>query len=180
MDIVKLTDEHAIETMQSHVERSLDDPEIRVFQILGNFGIGKRTALRSVFDERGIEPLKHNYTILETAKPIIEKIAAYPAAIHFWGDVFRSNIMHPEVLSAFQGLQNGTITFTGTFLLVANDREFPDEDFPPFPGVHIDFEDTGSMLRHLEQQIGRKGRSDVAIRAQSGNLARKQNEERDH
>lgn len=180
MDIVKLSDEDAIETMQRHVERALDDPEIRVFQVLGKFGIGKRTALRSVFDERDIEPIEHHYTILETTKPIVEKIAAYPDAIHLWDDVFRSNIMHPEVLSVFQGLHNGTITFNGTFLLVANDREFPDGDFPPFPGVHIDFEDLPVLLKHLEQQMRLKGQPDFAIRARLGNLARERKGERDH
>ena len=157
MDIVKLTDENAIEAMQNHVERALDDPEIRVFQVLGNFGIGKRTALRSVFDDRNIVTVEHHYTILETAKPIADKVAAHPNAIHLWDDVFRSNIMHSEVLSAFQGLQDGTIAFNGTFLLVANDREFPDGDFPPFPGVHIEFADTAVLLEHLERQMRLKG-----------------------
>lgn len=154
MDIVKLSDENAIETMMTRVERALDDPEIRVFQVLGYFGIGKRTAVRSVFDERDIDPIEHDYTILETEKPIVEKIAAYPDAIHLWDDVFRSNIMRPEVLSAFEKIHNGAIDFNGTFLLVANDKEFPDRDFPPFPGVHVEFKNNEALLQHLERQMG--------------------------
>lgn len=38
MNILKLTDEHAIKTMKTHVEHAIDNPEIRVFQILGYLG----------------------------------------------------------------------------------------------------------------------------------------------
>lgn len=88
----------------------------------------------------------------------------YPDAIHLWDDVFRSNIMHPEVFSAFERIQNGAIDFNGTFLLVANDQEFANGVFPPFPGVHIDFEDNSVLLKHLEHQMRSKGQPDHAIR----------------
>ncbi|WP_215730289.1 hypothetical protein [Alkalispirochaeta alkalica] len=66
--------------------------------------------------------------------------------------MFRSNIMHPEVLSAFQRIQGGAIDFHGTFLLVANDKEFPDGNFPPFPGVYIEFKNNKAFLQYLERQ----------------------------
>ena len=48
MEIVKLTDETAIETMKTHLERALDDGAVKIFQVVGKYGIGKRTAVRSV------------------------------------------------------------------------------------------------------------------------------------
>ncbi len=180
MDIVKLPDENAIETMKTHVEHAMDNPEIRVFQILGYFGIGKRTALRTLFDDRDIVPVEHDYTIIETATPIVDKVTKFPNAIHLWDDVFRSNIMHPEVLSAFQRIQDGTIEFNGTFLLVANDQEFPDGDFPPFPGVHIEFDNVEVLLQHLERIMRRDGHTESAIRRGLANVARWTEEKKDH
>ena len=175
MDIVKLTDKNAIEKMRTRVERALDDPQVRVFQIFGRFGIGKRTAIHALFHDRGILPVEHNYTIIETGKPVVDKVVAYPHAIHLWDDVFHSNIMHPEVLSAFQKIQDGTIEFNGTFLLVANDHEFPNYEFPPFPGVHIEFAEITVLLEHLEPQMRSKGHSEGAIyhRLQSAVLSTK-------
>lgn len=180
MKIVKLSDNNSIETMKSHVAHAIDNPEIRVFQILGFFGIGKRTAIRGLFDDRKIVPVEHNYTIIETAKPIVEKITKYPDAIHLWDDVFSSNIMHPEVLSAFQRIQNGGIDFNGTFLLVANDQEFTEDDFPPFPGVHINFDDITVLLSHLERQMRREGEPDSTIRYHLRNVYEWRKEGQNH
>lgn len=180
MDIVRLTGENAIAEMQSHVERVLDDHHIRVFQILGYFGIGKRTAIRQLFERNGIEPVEHDYTILENDRPIVDKVAAYPSAVHVWDDVFRSNILYPDVLSALQKIQDGSIPFQGTFLLIANDQEFPEQGFPPFPGVHIDFEDDAMLLNHLERQMRREGQPESVIRHGLSNVARWKKEDQRH
>jgi hypothetical protein len=172
MNIVKLTDENAIQMMQESVQRSLDDPAVRVFQILGRFGIGKRTAIRSLLNDRAIDPVEHNYTVIENGKPIADKVAAHPDAIHIWDDIFRSNIMHPEVLSVLRGVQDGTIQFHGTFLLVANDQEFTDQIFPPFPGVHVEFEDPMMLLKSLERRMLEKGMPEEYVQRSLQNTMR--------
>lgn len=164
MGIPKLTDENALELMKTHVERALDDHSVRVFQVLGYYGIGKRTAIRSLLSDRGIDPIEHDYTIIETGRPIADKIAAHPDAIHIWDDVFRSNVMHPEVLSVLEKIQDGTIQFNGTFLLVANDQEFPEQVFPPFPGVHVHFANFEVLLQHLKRQMIEQGLPETSIR----------------
>jgi hypothetical protein len=150
MDIVRLTDSHALETMKAHVKRVLDNPKVRIFQILGALGIGKRTAIREVLQDRGIAPVQHDYTILKTGKPIADRIMAHPDSVHIWDDVFRSNVTYPEVLAVLQNIQDGTIPLNGTFLLVANDKEFPDANFPPFSGAHVQFENNTAFLQHLQ------------------------------
>jgi hypothetical protein len=135
MNIIRLTEDDAIELMADHVDRAIRNPEIRVFQILGYFGIGKRTAIRQLFERNGIEPVEHDYTILETDRPIVDKVAAYPSAVHVWDDVFRTNILYPDVLSALQKIQDGSIPFQGTFLLIANDQEFPDHGSREFISI---------------------------------------------
>jgi hypothetical protein len=180
MNIIRLTEDDAIELMADHVDRAIRNPEIRVFQILGYFGIGKRTAIRQLFDRYGFEPVEHDYTILETDRPIVDKVAAYPSAVHVWDDVFRTNILYPDVLSALQKIQDGSIPFQGTFLLIANDQEFPDHGFPPFPGVHIDFEDDPVLLNHLERQMRREGQPESAIRHRLSNVALWKKEDERH
>ena len=154
--IEKVEGKDAISKAMKLVESALDTPDRRVFQILGYYGIGKRYALAELFKRRSIQPVKHHYTIIETAKPLTEKITANPNAVHLWDDVFRSNIMHPEVLQFFNGLEAGDLPFSGTFILVANDREFPEFKFPQFPGVHIELSNE-DVISQLEDEMRREG-----------------------
>ncbi|TVR02303.1 MAG: hypothetical protein EA403_09080 [Spirochaetaceae bacterium] len=152
----------AIADAMKMVESALDTPERRVFQILGYYGIGKRRALAELLEKRSIKPVEHHYAVIESATPLEAKIAADPAAVHLWDDVFRSNIMHPEVLQFFVDLEAGVLPFTGTCILVANDQEFPQFRFPPLPGVHIRLSNE-EMIAHLEEEMKRRGQTDRAM-----------------
>jgi hypothetical protein len=115
-------------------------------------------------------------------QPIVDKIMEHPAAVHLWDDVFHSIVMHPAVLSTIRKIQDGTIQFDGTFLLVANDQEFPDGNFPPFPGVRVDFEDNIVLLEHLERQMRLKQLPESMISHGLRNVAqwKKENERHDN
>ena len=156
MNIEKITGSDAIEKAMKCVESFLKDPDQRVFQILGYFGIGKRTALQELFKQKGIEPVIYNLTNIDTAKYFEKRITKSPDSIHLWDDVFRSNIMNKNVSNFFKDLANNKIGFKGKFILVANEKEFSENNFPDLPGVHISMglEDTIAHVVNVQKSHG--------------------------
>jgi len=154
--IETITDADAIDAAMEHVESFLKDPNQKVFQILGHYGIGKRKALQKLLDQHEIKPEKHKWTIIDTSKPIEECIMKHPDSIHLWDDVFRSNIMNKNVYNFFSNLASNKIQFNGKFILVANEKEFPKFKFPDLPGIHIkmSLEDTISHIVKIKKEQG--------------------------
>lgn len=137
MKTERISRANTLEELSARVSAAIDDPAAKVFQVLGQFGIGKRRAVRAMLAARGIVPVEHDYTIIETAVPLERKAPERPDAVHLWDDVFRTNVMHPDVLGFFQRIDRGETAFNGTFLLVASNAEFSGYELPPFPGVHV-------------------------------------------
>ena len=167
VDVVNGPD--AMAAAMKRVESFLDDGTQTVFQILGFFGIGKRTALRDLLKRRGVSPVDHAYTNMINAKQIAKLIKEHPDSVHLWDDVFRSNIMHPDVIRFFKDLMNRGIKFNGKFLLVANDVEFPGYEFPDLPGVHIALNKEETMTLVVKRMRDR-GKDDASIRRAIRNL----------
>lgn len=155
MELIELKGEAAIFDAMQLVESFLEDPEQRIYFITGYYGIGKRTALKELFDKKGIQPIIHNYTQLSDPRPILQKLSEFEDKIHLWDDVFYSNL-NPKVMRVLQDLAQSKTTFKGKFILVANDQEFPNLKFPDLPGVWINISnaDMISIIR-IRQYLGK-------------------------
>ena len=157
-----LTGANAIAQAIGKVIEAINNPDTKVFCVLGYYGIGKRTALRKEFTKQGITPIEHRYTVIEAMYPLLEKIIEHDSAVHLWGDVFASNLYSPEVWDFFQKLNTKDLTFKGTFILVANDMEFNEQfPIPDLPGVHIRLTNA-EMLDILMQENDRNDPRDIA------------------
>lgn len=172
MSIKEVTGSDAVKQAMKEVRAVLDDPERRVFQIIGYQNIGKRRGVRGLLEERGIDPVYHSYTDIDYAEPIAAKVKSQPQAVHLWEKVYASNILHPEVLGFFKQLQDGEVPFEGTFLLVANDSEFRGRELPDLPGVLIKMTVEQTLAR-IEEILKEDGYDEMKIENVLGNAERK-------
>jgi hypothetical protein len=140
----------AINQAMQIVERYYDDPDCRIFQIFGFPGIGKRHAINTFFQSRGVEPAWHEWLNIDSAVIIEDEITRDPSGIHIWYDVMRKDIEKKPIKSFISIVASGQFRFAGKLILVANDHEFPDFRFPEFAGVHINpvLKDLLGMLKY--------------------------------
>ena len=137
METIELNGKDALKDAAKLIERFLKNPEKKIFFISGYFGPGKKYLVEKLCSKKEITPIEHRYTLISTSGPILRKIKEFPQELHLWKDVYRSSLMHPEILQIFRDIENGTIPFEGKFILVANDYDFPPYSLPPLPGISI-------------------------------------------
>ena len=153
MELQKLTGGNAIDEAMELVAQFLDDPDQRVIFITGRYGIGKRTALSRLFAEKNITPKVFlNFPGLDDETLIEKQLLEFPTAVHLWGDAFETSIMPPLVRAYLKKLSNGETSFRGKMIIVANDLEFPNFQFPELPGVWIEMDNT-AMLDYIEKRL---------------------------
>ncbi|MFW6215640.1 MAG: hypothetical protein ACOC45_06805 [Alkalispirochaetaceae bacterium] len=172
MSIKPVTGANAVEEAMEAVRSALNDPEQRVFQLIGYQNIGKRNGVRRILEEEGAKVLWHNYTHIDYAEPIAKKVTTHPQVNHVWEKVYASNILHPEILDFFQRLQAGEITFEGTFILVANEDEFWGKNMPDLPGVQIKMS-VDETLAQIEKNLEKEGAGEKRIENVLANADRK-------
>ena len=121
-----------------HLDRFIESPDGAVFQIVGPTGIGKRTAVRKLLQDRNIKAVEHQYTIVESATPLKRSIEAHNHSIHFWGDLSRSNLVDSGALYMLKEVEEKPRWFCGKFILTMDDTERQDEQYYDLPGVAIE------------------------------------------
>jgi hypothetical protein len=153
MELQKLTGGNAIDEAMELVAQFLDDPDQRVIFVTGRDGIGKRTALSRLFAEKNITPkVFQNFPRLDDESLIEKQLLEFPTAVHLWGDAFETAIMQPLVHVYLKKVANGKTSFRGKMIIIANDLDFSNYQFPELPGVWIEMDNT-AMLDYIEKRI---------------------------
>jgi hypothetical protein len=76
---------------------------------------------------------------------------------YYYQDIGLKPIMPPLVRAYLKKLANGETSFRGKMIIVANDLEFPNFQFPELPGVWIEMDKT-AMLDYIKKRIDLESR----------------------